>query len=53
MGKAKVAPTLGQTIPRLELCAGVLGIEITEIIREQMERRISSFTLIVRLLLAI
>lgn len=37
MGKANVALTHGHIIPRLELCAAVLGIEIAEIIREQMD----------------
>ena len=37
LGKAKVAPTHGHTIPRLELCASVLAIEIAEIIREQLQ----------------
>lgn len=37
MGKAKLAPTHGQTIPRLELCAAVLAIEITENIRDQLD----------------
>lgn len=38
MGKAKVTLTHGHIIPRLELCAAVLGIEIAEIIREQMDK---------------
>lgn len=37
MGKAKVAPAHGHTIPRLDLCAAVLGIEIAETITEQMD----------------
>lgn len=43
MGKAKVAPTHGHTIPSLELCAAVLGIGIAEIIREQMDLEKKSF----------
>lgn len=35
--KTTVAPSGGHTIPKLELCAVVLGIEIAEIIREQMD----------------
>lgn len=31
-GKAKLAPSHATTIPRLELCAAALGIEITELI---------------------
>lgn len=30
LGKAKLAPLLGHTIPRLELCAAVLASEITQ-----------------------
>ena len=36
LGKAKVAPSHGHTIPRLELCAAVLAVEIAETIKEEM-----------------
>ncbi|MES9882784.1 MAG: hypothetical protein ABW185_18100 [Sedimenticola sp.] len=36
LGKAKVAPKHGHTIPRLELCAAVLAIEIAETITDQI-----------------
>ena len=35
-GKAKLAPPHATTIPRLELCAAVLGIEITEVVIEEL-----------------
>ncbi|XP_061170885.1 uncharacterized protein LOC133180358 [Saccostrea echinata] len=36
VGKAKVAPTHGHTIPRLELCAGVLAVELAETVAEEL-----------------
>lgn len=36
LGKAKVAPASGHTIPRLELCAAVLAVELAETIQEQL-----------------
>lgn len=36
MGKSKVAPRHGHTIPRLELCAAVLGLELAELVCEQL-----------------
>ncbi|XP_061166393.1 uncharacterized protein LOC133175314 [Saccostrea echinata] len=37
LGKAKVAPVHGHTIPRLELCAAVLATEIAEFVRDQLK----------------
>ena len=37
MGKAKVAPVRGHTIPRLELCAAVLASEMTETVKENLD----------------
>ena len=36
LGKTKVAPPHGHTIPRLELCAAVLAVEIAEIVVDQL-----------------
>lgn len=36
LGKAKVAPASGHTIPRLELCTAVLAVELAETIQEQL-----------------
>lgn len=37
VGKGKVASKKAVTIPRLELCAAVLGIEISEIMQDQLD----------------
>lgn len=36
IGKTKVAPSHGHTIPRLELCAVVLAVEIAEFVVDQL-----------------
>ncbi|KAL5021845.1 hypothetical protein ScPMuIL_001000 [Solemya velum] len=43
LGKAKLAPTHGHTIPRLELCAAVLATEIAEIVRDQLDIQRDAF----------
>ncbi|XP_060074446.1 uncharacterized protein LOC132554162 [Ylistrum balloti] len=37
LGKSKVAPKSGHTIPRLELCAAVLAVEIGEIVSRHLD----------------
>lgn len=44
LGKAKVAPLHGHTIPRLELCASVLAVEMAETIREELQIPKDNFT---------
>ena len=39
LGKAKVAPQHGHTIPRLELCAAVMAVEVSETIVEYLDRK--------------
>lgn len=37
LGKSKVSPKSGHTIPRLELCAAVLAVEIAHIVSEHLD----------------
>ena len=37
MGRSKLAPLKGHTIPRLELCGAVLATELAEIISAQLD----------------
>ncbi|XP_051797872.1 uncharacterized protein LOC127531791 [Acanthochromis polyacanthus] len=40
MGKAKLAPMPELTVPRLELCAAVLAVEMSELLREELKLKI-------------
>nr|XP_046258521.1 uncharacterized protein LOC124066300 [Scatophagus argus] len=42
LGKARLAPQSELTIPRLELCAAVLAVEIAEIIVEEIDLKLDS-----------
>jgi hypothetical protein len=44
LGKAKVAPTHGHTIPRLELCGAVLGVEIAETVSDHLDLPMEEFS---------
>ena len=43
MGKTKLAPKSGHSVPRLELCAAVLGIEVATFVSEQLSIPLCSF----------
>lgn len=40
MGKAKLAPAPESTIPQLELCAAVLAVEMSELLKEGLKIQI-------------
>lgn len=42
MGKTKVAPLHGHTIPRLEVCAVVLAVELSEVVLENLDEEIDA-----------
>ena len=44
LGKAKVAPSRGLTILRMELCAAVLAVDIATIIQDQLDIDSDAFT---------
>ena len=43
LGKAKVSPVHGHTIPRPELCAAVLSIELADLVKEHLDIPSSDF----------
>lgn len=44
LGKAKLAPSRATTIPRLELCAAVLGVELTALVMEELDVELETAT---------
>lgn len=42
MGKAKLAPQSEPTIPRLELCAAVLAVEMADLIQEEIDLKLNA-----------
>lgn len=44
MGKAKLAPRPEHTIPRLELCAAVLAVELADLISSELDLQIDATT---------
>ncbi|KAK3739372.1 hypothetical protein QZH41_004769 [Actinostola sp. cb2023] len=44
LGKAKLTPAHATTIPRLELCAAVMGVELAELIADELQVRLDSMT---------
>ncbi|XP_026010486.1 uncharacterized protein LOC113013640 [Astatotilapia calliptera] len=44
MGKSKLAPRPAHTVPRLELCAAVLAVEMFELIRDELDIKVDNVT---------
>ena len=44
LGKAKLTPSRATTIPRLELCAAVLGVELTELVTQELDMDLETAT---------
>ncbi|XP_067306911.1 uncharacterized protein [Pseudorasbora parva] len=42
LGKAKLAPQYEPTIPRLELCAAVLAVEVAELIQDELDMKLDA-----------
>ena len=42
MGKAKLAPQSEPTIPRLELCAAVLAVEMADLIQDELDLQLDA-----------
>lgn len=42
MGKAKLAPRPEHAIPRLELCAAVLAVELAELVNSEIDIKIDA-----------
>lgn len=45
MGKAKLAPRPEHTVPRLELCAAVLAVELAELIQSEIDLQLDEMLL--------
>lgn len=44
MGKARLDPQPELTVPRLQLCAAVMAVEIAEVINEEIDLPLDSIT---------